>query len=91
MHFIDAEDYHQDYLKKNPNGYCHIDVSQSQIPVIDVEHYQKPSDEELNQVQHFFINSHSIHDTLNAADFESYAMQQVESIFQKNDYAVIVA
>ncbi|CQR24116.1 peptide methionine sulfoxide reductase [Streptococcus varani] len=47
MHFIDAEDYHQDYLKKNPNGYCHIDVSQSQIPVIDVEHYHKPSDEEL--------------------------------------------
>jgi peptide methionine sulfoxide reductase msrA/msrB len=22
--FYDAEDYHQDYLKKNPNGYCHI-------------------------------------------------------------------
>ena len=24
--FIPAEDYHQDYLKKNPNGYCHIDI-----------------------------------------------------------------
>ena len=24
-HFYLAEDYHQDYLKKNPNGYCHID------------------------------------------------------------------
>ncbi len=22
--FFDAEEYHQDYLKKNPNGYCHI-------------------------------------------------------------------
>ncbi len=22
--FYDAEEYHQDYLKKNPNGYCHI-------------------------------------------------------------------
>jgi peptide-methionine (S)-S-oxide reductase len=22
--FVDAEDYHQDYLKKNPGGYCHI-------------------------------------------------------------------
>ena len=21
-----AEEYHQDYLKKNPNGYCHIDL-----------------------------------------------------------------
>ena len=25
-HFYLAEDYHQDYLKKNPNGYCHIDL-----------------------------------------------------------------
>ena len=46
-HFIDAEDYHQDYLKKNPGGYCHIDVSQSQIPLIDAKAYPKPSDEEL--------------------------------------------
>lgn len=22
-----AEDFHQDYLEKNPNGYCHIDLS----------------------------------------------------------------
>lgn len=25
--FYDAEEYHQKYLKKNPNGYCHIDMS----------------------------------------------------------------
>lgn len=24
--FYPAEDYHQDYLKKNPNGYCHVDL-----------------------------------------------------------------
>lgn len=23
--FFEAEDYHQDYLKKNPEGYCHVD------------------------------------------------------------------
>lgn len=25
--FYKAEDYHQKYLKKNPKGYCHIDLS----------------------------------------------------------------
>ena len=27
-HYYIAEEYHQKYLKKNPNGYCHIDLSQ---------------------------------------------------------------
>ena len=25
--FFKAEEYHQDYLKKNPNGYCHINLN----------------------------------------------------------------
>ena len=25
QNFYDAEEYHQDYLDKNPNGYCHVD------------------------------------------------------------------
>ncbi len=45
--FIKAEDYHQDYLKKNPNGYCHIDVNQAAYPVIEASRYPKPSDEEI--------------------------------------------
>ena len=27
QNFYPAEDYHQDYLYKNPNGYCHVDPS----------------------------------------------------------------
>ncbi|MGT2846732.1 peptide-methionine (R)-S-oxide reductase MsrB [Streptococcus massiliensis] len=46
-HYVLAEDYHQDYLKKNPNGYCHINVSDADQPLIDPADFTKPSDEEL--------------------------------------------
>lgn len=36
-HYILAEEYHQDYLKKNPGGYCHIDVTKASIPLSDSE------------------------------------------------------
>ena len=48
--FIVAEDYHQDYLQKNPNGYCHINVNQAAYPVIDASKYPKPSDDELKKL-----------------------------------------
>lgn len=43
-----AEEYHQDYLKKNPGGYCHIS------PVLfdyakTAKEYQKPKKEELQK------------------------------------------
>lgn len=49
MNYVVAEEYHQDYLKKNPGGYCHIDVEQAKIPLIDMHKYPKPSDEELHE------------------------------------------
>lgn len=44
-----AEEYHQDYLEKNPNGYCHIDFSnlEEDVIYIDGNKYPKPSNEEL--------------------------------------------
>ena len=50
----------------------------------------RPSDEELAAVPHYFIASHSIKDTVNAAVFEQYALEQVNHIFQKKDFAVMV-
>jgi tRNA dimethylallyltransferase len=50
----------------------------------------KPSDEQLRKVKHYFINSHSIHDEVNARIFEEYALKTVNTIFEKNDVAIMV-
>lgn len=50
--FYAAEDYHQQYLVKNPTGYCHVSpglmkmASQARDPYLKHK-YCKPSDEEL--------------------------------------------
>jgi len=43
-HYYLAEDYHQDYLDKNPNGYCHINLYEVSQVKIDPRWYPKPSD-----------------------------------------------
>lgn len=50
----------------------------------------KPNEQQLRQIPHFFINSHSIHDNVNANVFEGYALQKVEEIFVQHDVAVMV-
>lgn len=32
-HFVPAEEMHQDYLEKNPGGYCHIDLGLAKEPL----------------------------------------------------------
>ena len=50
----------------------------------------KPSQKELTSVPHYFINSHSIHKSVNAGIFEKYALEKVQEIFLKNEVAVVV-
>ncbi|MDR2711254.1 MAG: peptide-methionine (S)-S-oxide reductase MsrA, partial [Burkholderiales bacterium] len=51
-----AEEYHQNYLKKNPGGYCHItfdslkDIQSEKKSGVDPAKYSKPSDETLKKI-----------------------------------------
>lgn len=49
---VSAETYHQDYLDKNPGGYCHVSFDTLEnyrlpAPVFDLPRFTVPSDEEL--------------------------------------------
>ena len=48
--FFPAEDYHQDYLEKNPRGYCHVSPALMRALAaerIDPGRYQRPDDETI--------------------------------------------
>ena len=52
INFYDAEAYHQDYLEKNPGGYCHIPAHEIRdvAALIQAEQsYQKPTQEQLKK------------------------------------------
>lgn len=75
-HYYLAEEYHQDYLEKNPDGYCHIEfdsLEDQEIPaLIDPADYPKPSDEELKA-------------TLTEAQFNVTQKNDTETAYS-NDY-----
>lgn len=50
----------------------------------------RPSAEELQQVNHHFIASHSIQEEVTAATFEEYALQKTKELFAKHDVVVMV-
>lgn len=49
--YVLAEDYHQDYLVKNPWGYCHVDLSSipNEKPQVEATDYHKPTLDEIWQ------------------------------------------
>jgi tRNA dimethylallyltransferase len=50
----------------------------------------KPTTEQLKTIPHYFINTHSVKDEVNAGVFEQYALQAVSTIFQQTNVAVMV-
>lgn len=52
LQFIQAEEYHQKYLTKNPNGYCHINfakIAKKKQQVVNPEKYPKPAKDVLKE------------------------------------------
>lgn len=47
--YYSAEEYHQDYLSNNPQGYCHIDLNLSQVPMITDE-YRIMGEDEMREL-----------------------------------------
>jgi len=50
----------------------------------------KPSNRQLEQVKHYFINSHSIHQEVNAAIYEKLSLEYADDIFKKSHVAIMV-
>ena len=71
-----AEEYHQDYLDKNPDGYCHVDFSplenQETSIMVNPALYSKPDDETLKN-------------TLTKEQYEVTQMNNTERAFS-NEY-----
>lgn len=47
--FVMAEEYHQDYLDKNPGGYCHINLNLADEPLFSGD-YKNPEDEKIREL-----------------------------------------
>ncbi len=50
----------------------------------------KPTPGQLKEVQHYFINSHSVVEQVTAATFENYALDAAASIFARRPVAIMV-
>ncbi|MEO8766523.1 MAG: tRNA (adenosine(37)-N6)-dimethylallyltransferase MiaA [Ginsengibacter sp.] len=81
LYAIELAQLHQTQIISADSRQCFIELN------IGVA---KPSASQLLGVHHYFINSHSIQDEVNAKVFEQYALTAIEKIFEKNNVAIMV-
>ncbi len=78
--FVTAEAYHQDYLDRNPGGYCHINLAMAYQPVVEGE-YKNPDDKVLKEK----LDDLS-YDVLRNAATERAGTSELESEYRKGIY-----
>lgn len=79
-----AEEYHQNYLEKNPGGYCHVDLSLANKDT-EILRYTKPSDEEM--VRNLTEDQYEI--TQNSATERPFS-SEYNDLYDKGIYVDIV-
>jgi tRNA dimethylallyltransferase len=50
----------------------------------------KPTEAELSAAKHYFINSHSITETISAGDYEKSGLELLAELFKTYDYVILV-
>src|SRR5690554_5218540 len=100
--FYEAEEYHQDYLFKNPNGYCHVDLKKADIPLpnkvtnqsadkntskkFDPRNFQKPDAASLKQR----LTPEQFHVTQNNGTERAFT-HEYDDLFEPGLYVDIVS
>lgn len=82
-HFVLAEEYHQDYLDKNPSGYCHINLSLADKPLYsDIKKVSKDKlKSELTDIQYRVTQE---------KDTEAPFSSEYDKLYKKGIYVDIV-
>lgn len=79
QNFYLAEEYHQDYLAKNPNGYCHIDLSLAD---------DKPNSQATGQKRVALTPANTVQEALNPSRYANFDKNALKNTLTKEQYNI---